>query len=98
MIINTLLVDLELSSKPLARSVIKGEGYSVLAIGFKREMVLKEHKTSIPAKLIIIYGKIEFVMMNEITILNKFDEHEIPVNVLHELRAVEESLCFLMHY
>lgn len=43
---------------PVAQVVQKGKDYRVLAVGFKKGMVMKDHTAAMPALLIVLEGKV----------------------------------------
>jgi quercetin dioxygenase-like cupin family protein len=98
MVIKTVLEQLanQDTNDPSIKILKKGEGYKVIVLGFKKGMILKEHSTPIPAKLIVVDGKVNYKEVNRTLILDKFDELDIPVNVIHAVEAIEDSICFLI--
>lgn len=98
MIIKAVLEQLESkdTNSPSIKILKKGEGYKVIVLGFKKGMILKEHSTPIPAKLAVIEGKVKYKETDRTLILEKFDEMDIPVKVIHAVEALEDSICFLV--
>ncbi len=96
MIIKELLAELETKVNPIAKALYKAEGLKVLVLAFKKGMVLKEHKAHLPTKLIVLEGMIKYKSDADEFIFNKYDEFEIPVNDLHMVDALEDSLCMLI--
>lgn len=98
MVINEILAELEHqnSEHPTIKILKKGEGYKIIVIGFKKGMILKEHSTPIPAKLLVIEGKVNYKEADKNLILDKFNEYEIPINVIHAVEALEDSICLLI--
>lgn len=96
MIINDLLSQLENSTSPVTKILQKGENFKVIAMAFKKEMILKEHKTAIPAKLLVLDGSVVFKEASKSVVMNKYDEMEIPVNELHSVEALADSVCLLI--
>ena len=96
MIIKEVLAQLENAVNPVVKILQRGDQFKVIAMGFKKGMVLKEHKTPIPAKLVVIDGSIIYWQGEESIALNKFDEHEIPVDIIHAVEALEDSICILI--
>ena len=95
MTIQQVLTDLKGSKHPIARALHAGHGFRVLVIGFKKGMILKEHTAKMPSKLIVINGA---VIYNEGGVSYKLDtyaEQNIPVNVIHSVEAIEDSICLL---
>ena len=95
MLLKEIVKQIENATHPVAKALHKGDHFKILAIGFKKGMVLKEHQTHLPAKLFVLKGKVIY-RVNEIsTTLSEYDDIEIPINVLHSVEAVEDSLCLL---
>lgn len=95
MILQDILQQVETATHPVAKAIHKGENFKVLAIAFKKNMVLKEHKTAIPAKLTVFSG---VVIYEEGTIqktLKQYEETDIPINIIHSVKCVEDALCLL---
>lgn len=95
MILKELFSGLESTSHPVAKALRKGEHFKVLAIGFKKGMVLKEHLAHLPTKLFVLNGQVVYKEMNTSSTLSTYDEIEIPVDCLHSVEALEDSLCLL---
>ena len=95
MVIKEILAQLETASHPVAKTIHKGNNFKVLAIGFKREMKLKDHQAHVPSKLTVISGSVTYKQQEKETELHKFDEIEIPLNTIHSVEAKEDSLCLL---
>jgi quercetin dioxygenase-like cupin family protein len=95
MIINDVLQQLETSTHPVAKALHKGEHFKVLVMGFKKGMVLKEHKTSLPAKLTIFSGKVIYIEIGVSKNLNQYDETDIPVGIVHSVECTEDAICLL---
>lgn len=98
MIIKELIEELEnqSSERPTIKIFQKGEGYKIIAMGFKKGIILKEHSTPIPAKILVIEGKVNYKEEDKILTLNKYDEYEIPVHITHSVEALENSICLLI--
>ena len=96
MTINEILKQLGTSDHPLAKPLHKGDNFKVLVIGFKSGMKLKDHQAHIPSKLTVISGKAIYKQNEKETELQKFDEIEIPVHIIHSVEAIEDSICLLI--
>ena len=96
MIIKEILAELETKEHPIAKALFKREGFKVLALGFKKEMILKEHKANVPTKLVVLEGTVIYKSDVTMLTLNQYDEFEIPVNELHAVTALEDALCMLI--
>jgi len=96
MIIKATLAEMETKEHPVAKALYKKEGFKVLVLAFKKDMVLKEHKANVPTKLVVIKGEVTYKSDTTEQLLHCFDEFEIPVNELHAVVAKEDSLCMLI--
>ncbi|MEO3406339.1 hypothetical protein AAFN85_20660 [Mucilaginibacter sp. CAU 1740] len=96
MIIEQVREQMQEATRPVVKILKQGDGYKVITIGLKKEAVLKEHKTAVPATLVILEGKVLYNEAERSVELKKDAEFEIPVNVLHGLLAVEDSICLLI--
>ena len=90
-----ILQKLENAANPVAQVVQNTSSSKVMVIAFKKGMILKEHKTDVPAKLLVIKGNVIYKEENKQNKLFLYDEQEIPVAVLHSVEALEDSLCLL---
>ncbi|MEJ7588896.1 MAG: hypothetical protein WKI04_15175 [Ferruginibacter sp.] len=86
---------LENAVHPVVQALRKGEHFKVLAIGFKKGMVLKEHRALLPTKLFVLKGQVFYKENDASTTLSTYEEIEIPVNIVHSVEAAEDSLCLL---
>lgn len=96
MTIKNLISELEASVKPVGKMLRKGEDFHVLAIGFKERMVLEEHKTNLPARLLVIKGEVIYNNDHSATTLGLYDEYEIPVDELHWVEAIRDSIILVI--
>lgn len=96
MIIQEIQEKLMSAAKPVARLYYKSGDVKTIFIGFKKDMVLDQHKTHQPARLMVITGKVRYVQAGETTPLNKYEYKDIPVDIMHEVHADEDSLCILV--
>lgn len=90
-----ILQKLENATNPVAQVVQNTSCSKVMVIAFKKGMILKEHKTDVPAKLVVIKGNVIYKEESKQNRLFLYDEQEIPVAVLHSVEALEDSLCLL---
>lgn len=93
--IASILTALETSSHPVARALHKGEHFKVLMMGFKKGMVLTDHKAHIPSKLTVLSGSVIYREANREVSLSQYEEVDIPVEVTHSVEGLEDSLCVL---
>ena len=91
-----MLAELETKDHPVAKALYKSDAFKVLAIAFKKGMVLKEHKANLPSKLITMQGAVMYKNNDIERFLHQYDEHVIPAEEIHFVEAVEDSLCMLI--
>lgn len=96
MILKEILAQIETAEKPVVKRLQEGKDFHVLAIGLKEKVVLKEHKTDIPAKLVLIKGRVIYRTAEEEVTLGIYDEHVITVGQLHAVEALEDSLFLVI--
>jgi quercetin dioxygenase-like cupin family protein len=95
MTIKEVIEQLETATHPVAKVLHKGSQFKVLIIGFKKGMKLKEHVAPLQSKLTVISGHVVYRQGELETELQQFDETDIPVNVIHSVEALDDSLCLL---
>lgn len=95
MIIKEILAKLEIAVNPVAHALHVGEHFKTLVIGFKKGMILKEHRAHLPSKLFVLQGKVTYKQNEVSSTLELFDNIDIPVNIIHSVEALEDSLCIL---
>lgn len=66
-----------------------------IRIAFQKDQVMKEHKTPFPITVMTLRGSIEFTIGDDNTILNAGDVIAVDGSVMHELKALEESVVRL---
>ena len=59
MILKEIIASLENAAHPVAKALHKGDHFKVLAIGFKKGMVLKEHQAHLPTRLFVLSGRLD---------------------------------------
>lgn len=96
MTITTIKQLLETSDTPVARAIFHQEHFRVLAIGFKKAMILKDHKTPYESKFVVMEGSVMYKQDDKQLQMNQYDECLIPLNVIHSVVALEDSLCLLI--
>lgn len=95
MTIKDIKEELKTSKHPVAKSLHHGTNFKVLIMGFNQGMILKEHKTQIRAKLTVLEGAVVYKEDTRIVELRQYDEIDIPIEVIHSVEAIEDSLCVL---
>jgi len=96
MTIHEIFQQLQTATNPVIKVLQKGETFKVILIGFKNGMVLKEHKASLPARLIVLQGKVEYRETEKKIVLQQYDETDIPMHVIHSVACLEDALCLLI--
>jgi quercetin dioxygenase-like cupin family protein len=92
----SFLKELEFSDKGVViKALIISDFGREIRITFKKDQIMKEHKTQYPITVMTLQGSIEFTIGNEKTILNQGDIIAVDGNVMHELKALEESVVKL---
>lgn len=102
--INQIDKELENSSGPITRVYHKGKDIRIISIGLKKGIVLKEHKTpslkqNIILKnvvLIVVKGKVLYTSDTKNIEINTFEKLEIPINELHSVEGIEDSILLLI--
>ncbi|HEY5327303.1 MAG TPA: hypothetical protein VIJ27_09910 [Mucilaginibacter sp.] len=96
MIIQEVLFKLKSATTPVLKILQSNDHIKVIVLGFKKKMILKEHQTDVPAKLIAIDGSVIYKEAGRIVTMNKFEDVDIPIYVIHSVEAIEDSICFLI--
>ncbi len=96
MLIQELLQQVENAKNPVAKALHKGDHHKVLAIAFKKDMILKEHQTHLPAMLLVLAGKVVYNEAHREVVALQYEEIAIPVETMHQVTALEDSLCLLI--
>jgi quercetin dioxygenase-like cupin family protein len=95
MTIKKIKEELNSADRPVAKSLHHGPGFKVLIMGFKKGMILIEHKAHLKSKLTVLEGAVIYKEATRVVDLGQYDEVEIPVEITHSVEAVEDSLCIL---
>lgn len=96
MLVKEILSELSSAKKPVIRKFEQEEGSHVLAIGLNRDVILKEHKSDIPARILVIKGAITYVAGENRTNLKLYDEHIIPIGEYHAVEPHEDSIFLVI--
>lgn len=96
MLVKEILSELPTAAKPIVRKFEQEEGSHVLAIGLNKNVILKEHKSDIPARILVIKGAITYIAGKKRTELGLFDEHIIPVGEYHSVEPQEDSIFLVI--
>ena len=84
------------NEKPAVLSMINSEKINLKAVGLKKGQIMSKHKATLKSLVIVLEGKIEMTMDGQKKEYNKLDTFEIPANVEHELRGIEQSIFSLI--
>jgi len=76
-------------------SVLESSFGKEIRIAFKEGQVMKEHKTKFPITVMTLQGSIAFMVGDEEYILNDGDIIALEGNVMHELKAAQDSIVWL---
>lgn len=88
--------DLEFSDKSVVITPMLSSDFGKeIRIAFKEGQIMKEHKTKFPITVMTMKGSIEFGVGSEMVVLNEGDVIALEGNVMHELKATEESVVRL---
>ena len=86
---------LKTSLKPVARLYYKSGDVKQIFIGFNRGVTLDQHKTHLPARLLVLSGDVTYIQAGTQTRLKQYEYIDIPINIIHEVYANSDSLCIL---
>ena len=88
--------DLEFSDKSVVITPMLDSDFGKeIRIAFKEGQVMKEHKTKFPISVMTLRGSIEFGVGGKTFTLNEGDVITLEGNVMHELKALDESVVRL---
>ncbi|HCR49732.1 MAG TPA: hypothetical protein DIW24_08885 [Bacteroidetes bacterium] len=96
MTLKHLKAALATATQPLLVPLAKTDQTKVIAIGFKKGMVLRKHKTAIPAKLYVLEGQVQYEAESGHMVLSEYEETPIRADEYHQVTAQEEALCLLI--
>ena len=96
MIIKQAIDELESKNSPVAKLMHKGVAFKVVILAFKKGMVLRDQKNSVPTKLTVLNGNIKYSSENLIRTIDTYEEIDIPLEEIYTIEAFENSLCLLI--
>ena len=85
-----------LDEKPGSLVIKNTEKQQILAFALKKGQLLKKHVSPIPATLVVVKGSVAFDMNNNVTELMELSTIEIPQDVPHEVKGLEESIFLVI--
>lgn len=96
MTIKQVLKDLKSAKRPVVKVLQSGSNFKIIAVGFLKNMILEDHKTDIPAKLVVLEGKVVYKEGDKSTMLSQYEETPIPVDIIHSVTALKNSICLVI--
>lgn len=81
--------------RPTIQVLLETENGKEIRLAFKKDQVMKEHKTPFPIVVEIFEGSIDFGINGKILSLNKGDLISLEGGVPHDLTAVSDSIVRL---
>lgn len=84
------------ADKPVIKVLYKTEHTKVIAVGLGRSVKLNDHKTNVSTQLLVLKGCISYSENKKMVTLNRFDQYEIPLDVIHAVQAYEDSIFLLI--
>lgn len=88
--------DLEFSDESVVISPLLSSDFGKeIRIAFKEGQIMKEHKTKFPITVMTLRGSIAFGVGDETYILDEGEVIALEGNVMHELKALKESVVRL---
>ncbi len=88
--------EIELDPKQKVVRVLHAGGFKVVGLGLIKGQILDKHKTQTPAFLFVHTGAVEFSIESETTLMSAGSYFEIPADVEHEVKAIEDSRLLLI--
>lgn len=96
MIIHNAIADLASAQHPVMQTLHEGDNFKALVLTFREGMTIKEHKSNVPATIVVVSGKINYHNATTTVTLEKYDNLSIIPEELHAVTALEDSVCLLL--
>lgn len=83
---------------PVFRPLFKAQNGRLTAIRLLAGEVIKEHKSSVPAMLLVLEGLVQYEQPEDGTIrpLGSMEFTEIPPDIIHQVIAETDAYCILV--
>ena len=83
---------------PLFRPLFKAQNGRLTAIRLLKGEVIKEHKSPVPAMLLVLEGAVVYKQLVDglEQLLNAKEYTEIPADVIHQVTAESDAYCMLV--
>lgn len=78
------------------KQLIKSKAYEVLSVSLEAECLFPEHISPKNCHLIVLEGKINFVIENKSNHLTRFQIFAFPAKVRHHVRAITDTKFLLI--
>lgn len=82
-------------NKPSTSLVLETDFSKEISIAFKEGQIMKDHKAPYPIMVQVLKGNIDFGVQNEVVKLLTGDLISLKENVIHNLKANEDSVVRL---
>lgn len=82
-------------NKPSTSLVLKTDFSKEISIAFKEGQIMKDHKAPYPIMVQVLKGNIDFGVQNKVIKLLTGDLISLKENVIHNLKANEDSVVRL---
>ena len=96
MIIKNILAQLDEATRPISKIIKTSDSFKSIAIGLKKGIIWRDHKAAMPTKLTVVQGRVTYRQGEHESELERFDDLDIPVDIIHSLEATEDTICILI--
>lgn len=96
MIVKNILAQLNEATRPISKIIKSGDSFKTIGIGLKKKVIWRDHQAAMPTKLLVVYGKVRYRQGEQTIELEKFEDLDIPVGIIHSLEAIVDSICILV--
>ncbi len=82
--------------KPGVLNIKKNESIRLFCVALCKDQILPKHKANVPSLLLVLKGRINFLLEGEKICLQELQTYEIPVNKDHEVKGLTDENVFLI--